>query len=86
MYRIQFKIILLVLKLLHGLGPAFIRKLFIVYQPIRCLRSRNNNLFDVVRTYTQFGDRRLVSWAQNYGTICQRRLEILKVYLNLNPN
>jgi len=28
----------------------------------------------------------LVSWAQNYKTICQPRLEILKVYLNLNPS
>jgi len=37
---------------------TYIRNLFTVYQPIRCLRSRNNNLFDVLRTYSQFGDRR----------------------------
>jgi len=47
-----------VFKSLHGLGPSYIRNLFTVYQPIRCLRSSNNNLFDVPRTYSQFGDRR----------------------------
>jgi len=58
MHRIQFKILLLVFKSLHGLGPTYIRNLFTVYQPIRCLRSRNNNLFDDPKTYSQFGDRR----------------------------
>jgi len=50
MYRIQFKILLLVLKSLHGLRPAYNRNLFTVYQPICCLRSRNVSTFPQTTT------------------------------------
>jgi len=61
MYRIQFKILLLVFKSLHGLGPAYIRHLFTVYQTIRCMRSRNNTLFDVSKHILNFVTEDLVS-------------------------
>ena len=49
-FRIDFKILLLVFKSLHGLTPRYIQDLLIPYTPQRNLRSNDNLLLEVPRT------------------------------------
>ncbi len=48
-FRIEFKILLIVLKILHGLAPAYLSELLHVHTPVRALRSSNQVLLDVTR-------------------------------------
>ena len=42
--RIQYKVLLLVFKALHGLAPEYISQLLTTYKPLRSLRSANEHL------------------------------------------
>ncbi len=48
-FRIEFKILLIVFKILHGLAPAYLSELLHVHTPVRALRSSNQALLDVPR-------------------------------------
>ncbi len=48
-FRIEFKILLNVFKILHGLAPAYLSELLHVHTPVRALRSSNQVLLDVPR-------------------------------------
>ena len=57
--RIQFKILLFVFKIFHGLAPQYLAELITPYHPLRNLRSANQMLLNVPsrpRTHT-YGDR-----------------------------
>lgn len=57
-FRIQYKILLLTFKALHGLAPDYIIELLTVYQPQRTLRSNRNRTLVVPRTKQRsYGDR-----------------------------
>ena len=44
-YRIDFKVALLVFKALNGIGPNYIHDMFTQHNPARSLRSQNKNPF-----------------------------------------
>ena len=44
MYRIRFKVLMLVFKCLHGLAPSYLKELLVPYTPPRALRSCNQFL------------------------------------------
>ena len=46
---IDFKVLLLVFKSLHGLGPKYIDELLHNYEPSRCLRSSGTGLLSAPR-------------------------------------
>uniref|UniRef100_A0A3B3SDN5 Reverse transcriptase domain-containing protein n=1 Tax=Paramormyrops kingsleyae TaxID=1676925 RepID=A0A3B3SDN5_9TELE len=48
-YRIVFKVLLFVYKILNGLAPAYLSELLHVHTPARALRSSNQVLLDVPR-------------------------------------
>ncbi len=48
-FRIEFKILLIVFKILHGLAPAYLSEHLHVHTPVRALRSSNQVLLDVPR-------------------------------------
>ncbi len=48
-FRIEFKILLIVFKILHGLAPANLSELSHIHTPVRALRSSNQVLLDVLR-------------------------------------
>ena len=53
-FRIDFKVLLLVFKCLNGLGPSYLSKLLLPYEPSRTLRSSGSRLLVIpkVRTHT----------------------------------
>ena len=55
--RIQFKIILLTWKVLHGLAPGYLNELIPHYIPQRSLRSSKKYLLVTPRTHTSYGNR-----------------------------
>ncbi len=48
-FRIEFKMLLIVFKILHGLAPAYLSELLHVHTPVEELRSSNQVLLDVPR-------------------------------------
>ena len=54
--RIAFKILLLVYKCLNKLAPIYLTELLHLYIPTRKLRSSNQSLLSVNRTFTVLGD------------------------------
>ena len=52
--RIQFKLLLITYKALHGLAPPYISDLLHTYQPRRTLRSQNQHLLEVPSARTQY--------------------------------
>lgn len=57
-FRIQYKLLLLAFKALHGLAPPYISELLHPYQPNRNLRSADQHLLVIPRTkYVTVGDR-----------------------------
>ncbi|KAF7645476.1 hypothetical protein LDENG_00204010, partial [Lucifuga dentata] len=56
-FRINFKILLLVFKALHGLAPRYVSEMLSIYEPVRPLRSFCTLFLTVpkIRTKT-FGD------------------------------
>ena len=56
--RVEFKLLLLAFKCLHGLAPAYLANLLTPYTPSRALRSASSNLLHVPSTCTKtYGDR-----------------------------
>ena len=55
--RIQYKIILLTFKCLHGLAPGYLAELVKPYNPSRSLRSSNRQILQPKTTKTVAGDR-----------------------------
>ena len=56
--RIDFKVLLMVYKALHGLVPYYIRELLNDYQPTRQLRSSSHIMLHIPKTRTvRYGDR-----------------------------
>ena len=79
-YRIQYKILLLVFKCVHGEGPVYLSSLLQRYQPSRALRSANQLLLREKPSHKRYGDRafsvagpklwnRLPSELQNSDTV-----------------
>ena len=57
-YRIEFKILLMVYKILNGTAPSYISSLVNQYTPARSLRSADMNLLQTPRVRTEYyGDR-----------------------------
>ena len=56
-YRLEYKLMCLTFKALHGDAPAYIKDLLQVYKPCRQLRSSDDNLLSVPRVNLQFGER-----------------------------
>jgi hypothetical protein len=62
--RLEFKIILLTFKALHGLAPEYLRELLVWHKAPRSLRSNDLALLEVPRTRLKFyGDRAFVKAA-----------------------
>ena len=56
--RIEFKILLVTFKALHGLAPVYIKDFLTPYTPTRALRSQNKMMLVIPRTRTvTYGDR-----------------------------
>ena len=55
--RIQYKIAVLTYKSLSTNQPPYLRNLFHIYQPLRCLRSASQNLLSIPFCTTNFGKR-----------------------------
>ena len=55
--RINYKILLLVFKCLHGKAPAYLADIIRPYTPSRTLRSGNQHLLAVPPTKRKYGDR-----------------------------
>ena len=55
--RIQFKMLLLVYKCLHGLAPSYLRSLLTDHKSVRALRSNSMSLLYVPRTKSCLGAR-----------------------------
>ena len=56
--RIQFKILSLTFRIIHGLAPAYLTDLISIHQPSRCLRSSSRHLLVVPKSRTKmYGDR-----------------------------
>ncbi len=60
-FRIEFKILLIVFKILHGLALAYLSELLHVHTPVRALRSSNQVLLDVPRARLKNKDDRAFS-------------------------
>jgi hypothetical protein len=57
-FRIQFKVLLLCYKSLHGKGPQYLQELLTPYQPARSLRSASSNYLVVPKSNLKtYGDR-----------------------------
>lgn len=62
--RIEFKVLLLTYKSLHGYAPQYLRDLLTPYEPGRSLRSENTYLLDTPNTRLKtFGDRAFSKYA-----------------------
>ena len=57
-YRIRFKILLLIYKALNGLAPAYLNDLLAPYQPSRALRSADQHLLTPVKWRLEYFGRR----------------------------
>ena len=57
-FRVKFKILLQMFKVLNGHSPVYLSDLVSRYVPARPLRSSDCNLVLVPRTYSKYGDRR----------------------------
>ncbi len=60
--RINYKILLLTFKALHGLAPQYLRDLITPYVPTRCLQSENQHLLSVPHIHSKTGERTF-AWA-----------------------
>ena len=56
-YRIQFKILLLVYKSMHGKGPAYLASMLIEYHPSHSLRSAQRSRLVEPRIHKKYGER-----------------------------
>ena len=85
--RIQFKVLILVFKCLHGNAPAYLSELIKQYHPCRNLRSQSKNLLSEIHVKSKaFGDLDLLKkWHQNYGITSPKTLDPLQTLINLNP-
>lgn len=63
--RIDFKILLLTYKSLHGLGPKYITDMLPLYKPSRPLRSSETNLLVIPRVNTKHGKAGFSYYATN---------------------
>ena len=61
--RIEYKILLITWKAMHGFAPSYIYNLISEYVPSRSLRSSGKNLLVAKRTRSSFGDRAFTSVA-----------------------
>ena len=61
--RIEYKVLLLTYKALHGKAPAYISQLLSLYTPTRPLRSENKNLLRVPRCRLEGFGRRCFAYA-----------------------
>ncbi len=68
-FRIEFKILLLVFKCLHGTAPIYLSNLLNKYTPVRSLRTSNRNLLVVPKTRIKIGESALVISVPIYGTL-----------------
>ena len=55
--RIEFKVLVMVFKALHGSAPSYIQELIKPYTPRRTLRSASSRTVEVPVTRTSYGDR-----------------------------
>ena len=63
-FRIDFKVLFLTYKALHGQGPSYIANSLINYTPARTLRSSNAGLLEVTRSsHKKIGDSAFVNYA-----------------------
>ena len=85
--RIEFKILLLAYKCLHGTAPSYLRELLKEYVPPRTLRSTSKNLLCEPRNNmkTSMTDR-LVPVPQNYGISSQIIFGQLGVWQSSNDD
>ena len=56
-YRLQFKLLTLTYKAMHGEGPAYMQDMLTPYRPARSLRSGGELLLKVPRSLSRAGDR-----------------------------
>ena len=56
-FRIQYKILVMVFKCLHGEGPSYLASLLERHNPTRSLRSSDKNMLVKPRTKRRWGDR-----------------------------
>ena len=94
-FRIQFKVLLLVYKVLNGLAPKYIKELLMPHKPRRHLRSEAKGLLDEPRTRLKFGDRAFSISAPRLwnalpqqlkdSTSCQAFKKCLKTHLSGSP-
>ncbi len=60
-FRIDFKILLFVFKILNGLAPAYLSELLHVHTPVKALRSSSQVLLNVTRARLKNKDDRVFS-------------------------
>jgi hypothetical protein len=56
-FRIQYKILVLTFKAIHGKAPPYLCKLVELYSPARSLRSSSRNYLKEIRARTGLGER-----------------------------
>ena len=65
--RVEFKILLLTFRILHGLAPSYLKDLITAYSPQRCLRSTTQYLLSQPRSKLKsYGDRSFATVAPKY--------------------
>ncbi len=78
-YRVYFKLLILVYKVLHNLAPSYLTDLLHVHKPQRNLRSSNQMILDVSRTRLKLsGDRA-------FSVVAPKRENSLPLYHRLLP-
>ena len=80
-FRIVFKILLFVFKMLNGLAPQYLTELLHVHTPVRALRSSNQMLLDVPKSPKKLKEIGLLQWLLlSCGTACPLILDLSRAF------
>ena len=84
--RIQFKVILLTWKALHGEAPSYIEEMLIPKKSARNLRSAQESLLEVPRTNLKtYGDEHLQRVPLNCGILSLNSSRNMTIETHLKP-
>ena len=71
--RIEYKILLIVYKVINGLAPDYLNELITIYKPTRCLRSSSSLLLNIPHARSKFAERAFsVSAPRLWNTLSER--------------
>ena len=84
--RIEYKILLLTWKALHGFAPSYIENLISEYMPSRSLRSSGMNLLVAQRTRSSFGDRAFTAAAPYLWNQLPAQIRSIQTLISFKSN